>query len=112
VAAKISKEQARYEANPFLEQELKRSTMFVPALTKVAEALVVKCQEAAPYEEGDFRDGFEVAGVVTEAEGVAVRMTNTDWKAAIIEFGTSEYPFSAPIRRGIEAAGFKLEDDK
>jgi len=109
--AKVSSAQSRYEANPYLEKELQHSTMFIRPFTEIAGKIVAAAQAEAPVEEGDYRDGFEVAGVVTTGEGVAVRITNTDWKAAIIEFGTSEYPFAAPMRRGIERAGYTLEDD-
>lgn len=112
MASKVSAAQSRYEANPFLEKELQNSTMFIRPFTEIAGKIVEAAKAEAPVDEGNYQEGFEVAGVVTTGDGVAVRITNTDWKAAIIEFGTSEYPFSAPMRRGIERAGYTLTDDR
>lgn len=101
----------KWVPNPMLEEELKRSAMFVPGLTRVAEAAKNAIVASAPVDSGDFRAGIHVEHGANERGEQVARIVSDDWKSVFIEFGTAEHPFSAPIRRGIEQAGYKLVDD-
>lgn len=60
-----------------------------------------------PYETGEYVDGIDaVAGV---EGGIAVGRVNAHkFTSAYIEYGTSDTPAFAPLRRGADAAGLKV----
>lgn len=70
------------------------------ALKRGAEAAAREAQRLAPVDTGEYRASIRV---VDSADGV--RVVANDDKATFIEFGTSDTPAFAPLRRGTEAAG-------
>ena len=101
---------SRYVANPMLGEELKRSTMFVDDMLRVAQDIAEGVEACAPVADGDYKDSIEAeAGM--DSDGAQGRVNVNDWKAVFIEYGTTEHPFLAPVRRGVESKGHKLTDE-
>lgn len=51
------------------------------------------------------------APIVVQHHGQDVLVVNTDYGAAITEFGSRHTPPEAPLRRGAQAAGLTLRDN-
>lgn len=96
--------------NPFFDETFRRSAQCASALVQVGEDIKGAIQAASPVDTGAFRDSFSVQES-TDSDGVKAVVLTDDWKAAFIEFGTVEHPFNAPIRRGIESAGYTLKGE-
>lgn len=105
----MAKQTSRYVPNPLLEQELAHSTMLLDDLSEKAQDIQEHIEATVPVNEGTLRDSFTVETGM-DSDGVVAQIQTDDWKAVIIEFGTVEHDFNAPIRRGIEAAGYRMED--
>jgi hypothetical protein len=73
------------------------------AVAEMLDDAKAAAESASPELTGAYKDAFEVAET---DDGLVLQ--NTDWKAAWIEFGSVHNPVSAPLRRGVEAAGFEL----
>lgn len=99
---------SHFVANPYLGEELKRSTMLIDDLESVAADILERAQANAPVAEGDFKEEMAVESGI-EADGATARFIANNWKAAIIEFGTVDHAFDQPIRRSIAELGLKLE---
>jgi hypothetical protein len=99
---------SRFVVNPMLEQQLMRSSMLLDDLVNVAEDVKDGAYANAPEDEGYFKEGMRVEAGVDSDGVVTARFIADDWKSVIIEYGTSTYPFSSPIRRAIESLGLKL----
>ena len=95
---------SRFVRNPMFEAQLKRADFLQDAMLEVAEDIADNAVAIAPVEEGDYRDGIEA---VSEGEGA--RVNANDWKSGFVEFGTTNNPAWAPLRRGCESAGLRLE---
>ena len=55
------------------------------------------------------RRGHELIEVQADADGVFI--VNTDYGAHLAEWGSKNNPPHAPLRRGVRAAGFRLDED-
>lgn len=62
-----------------------------------------KVEAVAPRDTGDYAESIE-----TFSDGRTVGVTSTDFAAHIIEWGSVNNPPFAPLRRGVQAAGFRL----
>jgi hypothetical protein len=62
---------------------------------------------AYPYRTGHFVRGIQT-GWEMGSDGVRARCAATDWKAHLVEFGTSDTPTFASIRTACDAAGVEL----
>lgn len=98
-----SRSTMHFVPNPGFAAALARSTMFEDDMARIAEEIAETAQANAPESSGDFKDGIES----TYGDGYA-RVNMKDWKSVFIEFGTSEHPFGAPLRKAIESLGFRL----
>lgn len=98
---------SKYVPNPYLAQELARSTMLEDDLMAVAADIMERSQANAPVEEGNFRDEMAVESGISDGTMTA-RFIANNWKAAIIEFGAVQHEFNMPIRRSIAELGLKL----
>jgi hypothetical protein len=65
---------------------------------------------AEAYDTGDYHDSIGVESGVDEQGRQAAVVKADDWKAGLIEFGTSEQQAKAPLRRGADAAGVRLRE--
>lgn len=105
----------KFLANPSLEKELGFDEKMVAAMQALADkgaAAAISVWEGSgphPYETGDY-----VSGISAEAgieNGVAIGRINAyDWKSGFIEFGTSDTPTFAPLRRGADEAGLNVTE--
>jgi hypothetical protein len=95
---------SRFVPNPAFESQLKRADFLQDAMLEVAESIAENAVSVAPVEEGDYREGIEA---VSDGEGAVVNAN--DWKSGFVEFGTTNNPAWAPLRRGCEIAGLRLE---
>jgi hypothetical protein len=68
----------------------------------VGEEIVSQAQAVAPVETGAYRDSIHVEA---DLEGETAVAADVDY-AVFIEFGTSDTPTFAPLRRGATGAGY------
>ena len=95
---------SRFVPNPRLGYELLRSTMLIDDVARIAENIADQAKSIAPEDQGDYIASIEaVSGF--DSRGVLARVNANDWKAGLIEFGTSDTPTFAPIRRAAERYG-------
>lgn len=99
---------SRFVANPYFPEELKRSTMLIDDMAEKANTMMDEIVAGAPADSGEFAASFSVESGIEDGEATA-RIITDDRKAYFIEYGTEEHEFNAPIRKGIERAGFTLE---
>lgn len=93
-----------YVPNPDFEDELREEGGITPALA--AAANVAKAR-TTPVEMMP-RGGSEPIEV--QVDGDEVALVNTDYGAHLAEWGSINNPPFAPLRRGIRAAGLRLEE--
>lgn len=89
---------------------MKRSTLLVDDIAEACNAIRESIENTVPVDSGTLQGSFTDETSIGSA-GVVGRVSTDDWKAVIIEYGTADHEFSAPIRRGIEAAGYQLSDN-
>jgi hypothetical protein len=104
---------ARFVPNLAGIAAIARSQQVMDDLMELADEAAVYAKGVAPVDDGDDRDGIETEGTVDGGEAVALIVAR-DWKSGFIEFGASSptytTPAHAPLRRGAEQAGLKIED--
>lgn len=93
-----------FQLDPNLEVRLTRS--YKPALVKAAEAAVLNAKLLAPKRTGAYAKGIKVKQVRGK-----VYVAATDFKSHWIEWGSVNNTPSAPVRRGVRAAGLKFRED-
>lgn len=102
---------ARFVPNPFAPKQISRSSGVKSELAERAEDIASNARSIAPVRSGDYAASIRTQET-TIGEDVAVLVLSDDWKAAFIEFGTGPVAPTlayAPLRRGAEMAGFKVE---
>jgi hypothetical protein len=110
VAKKTTGTGSHFVPNPMFEEQLQRATFLIDDMGDMAEKALEGVRSTAPVDTGAYRDSWQSeAGIGPDGKATG-RVYTEDKRANFIEFGTSEYPFGAPMRRGLERAGFKLED--
>jgi hypothetical protein len=99
-----------FRPNPNAEDELRSQPEYREGLKEIAEPARVEVAAAARAESGPWmpRQGEEPIQVVDDEDGVYI--VNTDYAAAIQEYGSARTPPHAPLRRGVRAAGLRLEE--
>lgn len=99
----------RFVPNPAGIKELARSREMQASMLREAEEIADAARGLAPVDQSDY---IASLGTETAADerGVYARAISTDWKAGFIEFGTVDTPTFAPLRRGAEQAGHRVED--
>ena len=95
--------------NPDFERELLRSTLAKTVLLELAEKGAALYRDGVPVDEGDLRDSVFGDVQLTE-DGFAGRIGATDWKAALVELGTSLLAPNGSLRRAVESVGLTLEE--
>lgn len=101
----------RYVPTPGLETRLARWGPMGALARRTAGRVADRAREIAraeAYDTGDYHDSINVQSGVDEQSRQAAVVVADDWKAGFIEFGTSEQPARAPLRRGADAAGVRL----
>jgi hypothetical protein len=95
---------ARFVPNPAAEEQIASSAEMGAAIEHYSEQLADGARDAAPVLTGAYRNSIQVE---METEGgmvIGVVSANVDY-AGWIEFGTSDTPAFAPMRRGIDRVG-------
>jgi hypothetical protein len=91
--------------DPNFEREIAEQAEYQSGLSELAGPVAETIKALAPIREGDFRDSIAV-----EIEGAEVRLGSSDFAAHLIEWGSVNNPPYAPIRRGVSAAGLRLDE--
>lgn len=100
---------AIYIPNPDFGEEVLRATFVKAILEKLAEDGAAIYRDGVPVESGDLRDSV-FGDVKLTADGFQGRIGATDWKAALIELGTSLRSPDGSLRRAIESIGLTFEE--
>lgn len=95
--------------NPDFEEELLRSTLAKNVLDELAKEGAALYRNGVPVDEGDLRDSVFGDVQLTE-DGFAGRIGATDWKAALVELGTSLLAPDGSLRRAVESIGLTFEE--
>jgi hypothetical protein len=77
-------------------------------LTSVVEEGAARYREGVPVATGDLQDSV-FADVALTAEGWKGRVGASDWKAGLVEFGTSKSRPNGALRRAVEGLGLTFE---
>lgn len=93
-----------YVPNPDFEQELRDEGGITAPLAEAAAAAKAKTPVVSMMP----RPGAEPIAV--SVDGDEVSLVNTDYGAHLAEFGSINNPPFAPLRRGVRAAGLRLEE--
>lgn len=91
-----------YVPDPNFERALATSTVMRRFLDSAADATADAVRGVAPVRYGDYKASI-VHDVVRDRGGFVGRVGSTDFKWHWIEFGTSDTPTFAPLRRGLDA---------
>jgi hypothetical protein len=94
---------AKFIPNRNFQKQLVREAAYQRGLMNKAEDAAQAAKSFAPVRTGAYRDSIKAH---RDAEDVYV--SAFDFKANWIEFGSVNNPPSAPLRRGVAAAGLKL----
>lgn len=100
-----------YVPNPDFERELVRATFVALLLHELAEHGADLYRDGVPVAEGDLHDSIFSSVELTE-DGYRGRIGATDWKAALVEFGTSLRAPDGSLRRAMESIGLTIETDR
>jgi len=100
-----------YVPNRDFDDELLRSTLVKEILDAVARQGAELYRDGVPIDQGDLRDSI-FGDVELTGDGYKGRIGATDWKAALVELGTSLRDPDASLRRALEALGFDLEETR
>lgn len=100
----------RFDPDPNLESELARATEIHAYLEELAAAAAETARQLAPYRTGALRDSIDYE-VTSEGSGQIARVIVGDWKANLVEYGTSRHPARPYLRPAIEAEVGPLRDD-
>jgi hypothetical protein len=96
----------RFRKNPNFEREFRADAMFGAALAAAAGAVASESRGVAhrimPRGRGE--------QITVVHEGTEVFVTNQAYGAHLDEFGSINNPAYAPLRRGVNAAGFHLTE--
>jgi len=92
-----------FKMNPGFVARMSRDLSLIPPLKDAADAAAERARELAPTLSGDYRAGIKTA-VGADAKSVFARLNATDFKSHWIEFGTSDTPAFAPLRRSVMMA--------
>lgn len=95
----------RFLKNPFFDRELAREAEFRLHMKTVAirgADAAKRIARAEAFDTGDYHDSIEGV-VVTEGNETSARVIAGDWKALLIELGTTRRPATATLRKAAES---------
>ena len=91
---------ATFVPAPGMSARLRRSRLVGALMLGRAKRGAEAARSVAPVRTGAYRDSIKAVPIV-EADGTqGAAIVAEDWKAGIIELGTSDTPAYAPLRRG------------
>ena len=86
---------------------LARTTDMQKSMKEYSDSVAESARGIAPELSGDYVDGIESVGGVDNGMAIG-RVNANDWKSALIEWGTTDTPTFAPLRKAAEQQGLKL----
>lgn len=95
--------------NPRFAEELLRASFLKAILEELAQAGAAIYRDGVPVDEGDLAASVFGDVQLTE-EGYQGRIGATDWKAALVELGTSILEPDGSLRRAVESVGLTFEE--
>lgn len=96
----------RFIRNPFFEREMSLDPRYLASLAAEAAKARAAAQAMAPRgATGDFASSLEVA-----RDEIEIVVRSSDPFAHLVEWGSRNNPAYAPLRRGVRAAGLRLEE--
>lgn len=95
-----------FRPNPHFFDELDGQSEMREALKEQAELAKAKAEPLAPRIMRRNPEAFEV-----QEDDEGVYLVNADYGAHLAEWGSANSPPTAPLRRGVRAAGLRLEED-
>lgn len=101
----------KFVPDPGFEAALLRSTAVKKLLEAIAEQGAALYRDGVPVDEGDLRDSIFGDVALTE-DGFRGRIGATDWKAALVELGTSLRDPDGSLRQAVETMGLTLEETR
>lgn len=100
-----------FKANPGLAKELAAQPEHKRALADAAKPARDEAQRLADAAGAPWMRRRGAADtVVVDATGDEVLLVNTDHAGHLMEFGGRNNPPHAPLRRGVQAAGLRLDE--
>lgn len=94
--------------NPGFEKAITRTTGVRDALQQIAEEGAARYREHVPVKSGDLRDSI-FGDVALTGDGYKGRIGASDYKAALVEFGTLEHSPDGSLRAALDSMGLPLE---
>jgi hypothetical protein len=94
-----------YIPNKLFPQEMALDRGYIDALYDQALKLVNVIKAVAPIDSGSYKDSIRASKNLT-----SVTVGTNDFAGHIIEWGSVKTPAMAPIRRGVMAAGLRLDE--
>lgn len=98
-----------YVPNPDFADEVLRSSEVKELVTDLAERGADLYAEGVPRAEGDLADSI-FSDVALTPDRYAGRVGATDYKAGLIELGTSRNPPNGALRRALESLGLDVDE--
>lgn len=94
-----------FRRNPFFQRELVRQREYKDARIEAAQEIADAAASIAPVDEGEYRDSFYVA-----EDGDMIAAASSDIASVVNEFGGTNHPTFATLRRAVGVAGFGFGD--
>lgn len=85
-------------------EQISETQQYKDGMARVSRAVAASVSDEAPVKTGQYRRSIRVFQA-----GDVVGVKSDDPFAHLIEFGSAKNPAYAPIRRGVRAAGLRLE---
>ena len=93
-----------FVANRQFGEQITETRQYQDGIAKIAGTVASSVRDQAPVKSGHYKRNIKVYTDGQQA-GVAAH----DIAAHLIEFGSAKNPAYAPMRRGVRAAGLRLE---
>jgi hypothetical protein len=103
---------ALFRPDPGLERALRRQAAHRAGMRAAAEVVAESARTLARAAGAPWmpRKGAAEQPIVVETDGDENRVVNTDHGGHLTEFGSVNNPPLAPLRRGVRAAGLRLDE--
>lgn len=99
-----------FVADPTFERDVLRSLWVRDLLEKLTEDGADRYRDGVPFDLGDLFESI-FSDVALTAKGWRGRVGADDWKAALIELGTSRMDPDGSLRRAVESLGVRIQED-
>lgn len=90
---------------------LSRSREMLQVLEEKARDVASIAKGISPVLTSSYRDGIESTSGIDGGKGIG-RVNANDWKSHFVEFGTSDTPTFAPLRKAAERSGLRVIDKR